>query len=92
MGIGSQEHIDLMAFFDRMNGHLRLDKESKEMWTKKRIYQDGQVNDLFLMFRSGVEFGRVYFREKLTSPSSEGPLTRESVTSQTEEGSQRGSS
>lgn len=51
------EHIELIAMFEReFSG--RLDKERKELWPMGRIYQDGQVNELFLAYRRGYAFGK----------------------------------
>ena len=59
MQLKSQEHIDLMAFFEKEYKHLRLDHEVKELWPRQRIYQDGHVNELFLAYRRGCAFGLV---------------------------------
>lgn len=54
----TQEHIDLIAMFEReFSGH-RLDKESKELWTMGRIYQDGELNERFLAYRRGYAYGK----------------------------------
>lgn len=54
----TQEHIDLIAMFEReFSGH-RLDKEPKNLWTIGRIYQDGQLNEIFLAYRRGYAFGK----------------------------------
>ncbi len=56
----TKEHIELMASFEREHKHRRLDREkNKEIWKKGRIYQDGQVNELFLAYRSGYVLGNV---------------------------------
>lgn len=54
----SQEHIDLMAMFEREFRGERFDKEDKALWPKGRIYQSGQTNELFLAYRRGYAFGR----------------------------------
>jgi hypothetical protein len=58
--LGSKAHYDLMEAFERAFKGLRLDKEAKDMWAKGYVYQHGEVNQLFLAFRRGVEFGRTY--------------------------------
>jgi hypothetical protein len=58
MGIGSADHYEIIEFFDRQFSHLRLDKEAKEFWSKGNVYQNGEVNNLFLAFRQGVAYGR----------------------------------
>jgi hypothetical protein len=56
----TQEHYDLMAQFERAFKHERLDKEDKELWNKSQIYQDGKVNNLFLAYRLGYSYGKIY--------------------------------
>lgn len=60
MTIGSQEHYDIIAMFDREFSHLRLDKETKDIWSKSHVYQNGDVNNLFLAYRKGFAFGKAY--------------------------------
>lgn len=57
MTLKSQEHIELMAMFERLFKGRRLDKEAKNLWPMGRIYQDGQINELFLAFRQGCAYG-----------------------------------
>lgn len=59
MTLLSKDHYEMIEFFDRQFSHLRLDKEPKEMWSKGRIYQNGDANDLFLAFRHGAAYGRM---------------------------------
>ncbi len=55
----TKEHYDLMANFEHeFKGAGRFDKEPKSMWAKEVIYQDGQVNQLFLVYRRGYALGR----------------------------------
>ena len=57
--IKTKEHYDLMSQFEKTAGkYYRLDKEPKDMWHKGRIYQSGEANNAFLMFRDGYEFGK----------------------------------
>lgn len=58
MTLLSQDHYELIAMFDRLFKGKRLDKEPKEIWAKGRIYQNGEVNELFLAFRQGVAYGQ----------------------------------
>lgn len=60
--LGSKAHSDIMEVFERTFKGMRLDKEAKDVWTKGCIYQNGEVNQLFLAFRIGVEFGRTYYQ------------------------------
>ena len=57
MGLLTAEHYEMMEFFDRQHRHLRLDKESKDLWSRGIIYQNGEANALFLAFRQGVAYG-----------------------------------
>lgn len=58
MTLLSQEHYDLIAMFDRIYKGERLDKEAKDMWAKGYVYQNGEVNRLFLAFRQGAAYGK----------------------------------
>ena len=62
MTINTQEHQDVVSQFDRENKGLRLDKESKDIWPIGRIYQDGGVNELFLMYRRGYALAKSVYR------------------------------
>jgi len=57
MTLTSKDHYELVAQFDKQFSHRRLDKENKERWLKGNVYQDGNVNELFLAFRAGVAYG-----------------------------------
>lgn len=58
MELLGKEHYEIMAAFERFfQGEGRKDKEDKELWKKGLIYQNGDVNRLFLAFRSGVSYG-----------------------------------
>ena len=59
----TKEHYDLMAEFEKNFKHLRLDKEEKSLWKDGHIYQDGEVNQLFKVFRLGYSYGK--FVERL---------------------------
>ncbi len=59
MTLGSKDHEEIVAMFERVYPHLRLDKETKEMRSRGYIYQNGETNNLFLAFRHGAAFGRV---------------------------------
>lgn len=58
MTLHSQDHYEIMEMFERALKPGRTDKEPKSLWAKGHIYQDGQVNNLFLAFRQGVAYGR----------------------------------
>lgn len=57
--LNTKEHYDLMLKFERDFKGVRLDRENKELWAKGNIYQDGNVNSLFLAYRMGYSFGKV---------------------------------
>lgn len=65
MQLNSQEHIDMMKQFEIefsiSSFRGRLDKEDKSIWSKGNIYQDGIVNELFLIYRKGYSFGRCVY-------------------------------
>lgn len=56
--IKAKEHYELLRHFDKEFKGRRLDKEPSELWAMKRIYQDGQLNELFLAYRSGYVLGK----------------------------------
>lgn len=56
----TKEHYALMDSFEREHKHRRLSREkSKELWKSGNVYEDGQVNDLFLAYRKGYALGTV---------------------------------
>lgn len=55
----TQEHYDLMKMFEKEFKGMRHDKESKDLWPRGIIYQDGNVNNLFLAYRKGYAMGKV---------------------------------
>jgi hypothetical protein len=57
--IFTKEHYELIAMFEKNFPNKRFDKEPREDWTRKVIYQDGSVNSLFLAFRMGYQLGKV---------------------------------
>ena len=68
MTIGSKEHQDMIAAFERhMNAtqiRCRFDKEAKDDWRKGRVYQDGHTNDHFRVYSAGYANARcVYMQE-----------------------------
>ena len=58
MELFGKEHYEIMAEFEKQYKYERLDKESKGLWNKCIIYQDGNVNNLFIAFRRGYSFGK----------------------------------
>ena len=61
--LGSKEHYDIIDAFERSHSGLRLDRESKEFWSKGHVYQNGEANSLFLAYREGVSFAKAYYRD-----------------------------
>lgn len=61
MELRTQEHQDVMAQFEREFKGMRLDREAKNIWPLGRIYQDGQVNGLFLAYRRGYALARCVY-------------------------------
>lgn len=57
MKIGSKEHYDLIAQFEKDFPYFRRDKEAKELW-KHNVYQCGETNKMFLAYRKGYSFGK----------------------------------
>jgi hypothetical protein len=53
----TKEHSDLTEMFER-EYKGRLDKEPKDLWARGRVYQDGQINELFLAYRRGYAYGK----------------------------------
>lgn len=58
----TKEHEDLLAMFEREFKGQRFDREPKDIWPMGRIYQDGQLNDLFLAYRRGYAYGKALNR------------------------------
>lgn len=56
--LNTQEHIEIIEMFDRENKGKRLDKEHKSLWKMGRIYQDGNLNELFLSYRKGYALAK----------------------------------
>lgn len=56
--LGTKEHDELLRRFETAYAHLRLDKESRELWGKGQIYQNGETNALFKAFELGYAVGK----------------------------------
>lgn len=68
MQIRTKEHYEVIEAFERALPHLRftsgrLDKEDKASWAKGHVYQNGEINNLFLAFRHGVAYGTAISRD-----------------------------
>lgn len=56
--LATKEHYDLIEQFEHDIKPGRLDKEAKADWARGIIYQDGTVNQMFLVYRHGYAFGK----------------------------------
>lgn len=62
--LGTQEHYDLIAMFEReFKGTERMDREDKSQWKHGHVYQHGMLNQLFLAYQRGYAFGKAAHRE-----------------------------
>ena len=69
---------DLMTMFEKEHrGVGRLDKENKDLWSRGIIYQDGQVNTLFLTYRKGYLLGKQVWSEDGESRMTTAEIVRE---------------
>lgn len=59
--LGTKAHEELMRQFESLKPG-RVDREAKELWKDGHVYQNGEVNNLFLMFRQGVAYGLMMSR------------------------------
>lgn len=59
----SKEHEDLMKMFEKQYKHKRLDKEKdRDVMKNGNIYQNGEVNELFIAYRKGYALGKCIFQ------------------------------
>jgi hypothetical protein len=57
--LNTKEHYELMAQFEKeFKGAGRMDKETKGDWARGIIYEDGIMNNLFKVYRSGYAYGK----------------------------------
>lgn len=59
MTLGSNEHYEVIAMFEKEFADKPLQKKDKSGWSKGGIYEDFMTNELFLAYRRGVSFGKV---------------------------------
>lgn len=63
----TKEHYELMDYFEKRTRH-RIDRENKELWAKGHIYQNGEANQEFLVFREGYALAKsIYQQEAIAS-------------------------
>lgn len=65
--VGSKEFYELLEQFEKQYRHLRLDREDTTLWPRSHIYQNGEVNQLFLAFRRGYFLGKSVMLSELPS-------------------------
>jgi hypothetical protein len=57
--IGTKEHYDILAKFEKNFSHLRLTREkNKTLWRKGQIYENGETNALYSAYILGYSFAR----------------------------------
>ena len=49
----TKEHCELMKQFEQDYRHLRLDRETKDLWKRGQLYQNGEANNLFKAYERG---------------------------------------
>lgn len=64
-GATDKEANDLMAQFERDFAHLRLDREDRGQWRRGNVYQNGEVNALFLAYRKGYTLGKFMMEREM---------------------------
>lgn len=70
--LNTQEHIDLMAHFEKAHKGHRLDRETKDQWPAGHLYQHGEVNQLFLAYRKGYALAKCIYQEPGTAEAAPG--------------------
>lgn len=63
--LNTQEHIDLVAQFERdiqRQFRVQLAKEAKEMWPQGHVYCHAETNSMFLAYRFGYAYGKAIGR------------------------------
>ena len=60
MTVGTKEHYEMMAAFEKILGYSPK-KESQDQHAKGHIYCNGEINTQFKMFSAGYSFGRAVY-------------------------------
>jgi hypothetical protein len=60
----TEEHYEVIKMFEKEYKHLRLDKENKNDWKNRHVYQNGETNNLFLVYLSGYALGKATYINK----------------------------
>lgn len=58
MQVHTREHEEIMEQFEKDVQPGRLDKEPRENWKRGIVYQNGEVNAMFQVYRMGYSLGR----------------------------------
>lgn len=61
MQVGTKEFDDIVINFEKQFSHMRLDKETKEWWSRGQVYANGETNNAYCAFRQGYALGRVVY-------------------------------
>jgi hypothetical protein len=63
MTVGSQEHDDLIAQFERdyRITERRAEKEPRRLWAQGNVYSHGETNAVFDAYRKGYAFARCVY-------------------------------
>jgi len=61
MKVGTKEFYDILENFEKNFYHMRLDKESKEIWSTGQIYQNGETNNAYSAYILGYSLGRLSY-------------------------------
>ena len=63
MTAGSKEFYEVLDTFEMTANHMvrgRLDRvKDKEWWSRGQVYENGEVNELFKLFRAGYSAGKL---------------------------------
>jgi hypothetical protein len=54
----TEEYYEAIKMFEKEYKYLRLDKENKNEWKNRHVYQNGETNNLFLAYISGYALGK----------------------------------
>lgn len=61
--LNTKEHADIMLQFEKEYKYLRLDREDRSIWPRGNIYQDGQANRLYLVYRNGYALAKCVYQQ-----------------------------
>ena len=62
MTVGSKEFYEIVEMFDKEYKGYRLEKEDKTMWLSGNVYQNGEVNRLFMAYQKGYSLARCVYQ------------------------------